>query len=273
MRPLKIPFSKIQGCGNSFVICEKRKGIPSNFNWGKLSQKICNPDFGVGADTLLVLSRGRRAPYLMEVYNPDGSKAQVSGNGTRCVVRYLLDRGVKPHSTALIETVKGLVETEITDSKRSSFEVRVNLGRQVREIKGMNLRIGNKIIPVVYVDIGNPHAVRLVRQFPDDWEKSGFSIEHHRLYPKRVNVEFCRVIDGKNLEVKVWERGVGRVLSSGTGASAAVLAGIYLGRLSGKVKAHMAGGSLEIEFNPDKKNLFITGPAQTVCRGVFYPDA
>lgn len=222
---------------------------------------------------MLVISRGRKAPFLMEVYNPDGTKAQVSGNGTRCVVRYLLDRGIKPRHTTVIETVKGLVQAEITDPKRSSFEVRVNLGRQVKEIKGMNLRIRNKLFPVVYVDIGNPHAVQLVKTFPADWEKLGYLIEHHRLYPKRVNVEFGRVTSSNRIEVKVWERGVGKVLSSGTGASAAVLAGIYMGGLSGKVKAHMAGGSLKIEFDPDKKNLFITGPAQTICRGVFNLDA
>ncbi|OGV97327.1 diaminopimelate epimerase [Microgenomates group bacterium RBG_16_45_19] len=210
----------------------------------------------------------------MEVYNPDGTKAQVSGNGTRCVVRYLLERGYSPRLTKEIETVKGIVSNEILNGDLSNLKVRVNLGRQAKEIKRMTIKLRNKAVDMIYVDIGNPHGVRLVSKFPPDWKEQGYLIEHHRVFqPHKVNVEFGRVINKREMEVRVWERGVGAVLSSGTGASGAVLAGIFAGKLANKVKARMAGGNLEIEYNPKLKNLFITGPAQTVCRGVFYYNA
>jgi diaminopimelate epimerase len=271
VKTYKIIFSKIQGCGNSFVICDKQNNLPKSFNWGKFSKQICDFNYGIGADTLLTVSKGKKAPFFMEVYNPDGSKAQVSGNGTRCVVRYLLEKGFSPRLTKEIETVKGLVGSEILNGDLSNLKVRVNLGRQVKEIKRMTIKLRNKTVDVIYVDIGNPHGVRLVNKFPVDWKEQGYLIEHHPVFrPHKVNVEFGRVINKQELEVRVWERGVGAVLSSGTGASGAVLAGIFAGKLSNEVKARMAGGDLEIEYDPRKKNLFITGPAQTVCQGVFY---
>jgi len=138
----------------------------------------------------------------------------------------------------------------------------------------MTIKLKGKAVEVIYVDIGNPHAVSLVKRFPADWKELGDLIEHHPVYqPKKVNVEFGRVLNKKEIEVKVWERGVGAVLSSGTGASAAALAGIFAGQLNPKVKAIMAGGSLEIEYNTSGRNLYITGPAQTICSGVFYYNA
>lgn len=206
----------------------------------------------------------------MEVYNPDGSKAQVSGNGTRCVARYLLERGYSPRLFKHIETVRGLVGAEILQGDLQNLQVRVNLGGQVKEIKRMTIKLKGRAVEVIYVDIGNPHAVRLVNKFPKDWKRQGELIEHHPVYkPKKVNVEFGRVVNKKEIEVKVWERGVGAVLSSGTGASGAVLAAIYAGKLSPKVKAKMEGGILEIEYDSVKKNLYISGPAQTVGSGVF----
>ena len=274
MKTYKINFSKIQGCGNSFVICEKQKELSNKLNWGKLSKAICDFNYGVGADTLLTVSPGKKAPFFMEVYNPDGSQAQVSGNGTRCVVRYLLEKGYSPRLTKQIETVKGLVGAEVLNGDLANLKVRVNLGRQVKEIKKMTIKVKNRAVDLIYVDIGNPHAVSLVKKFPADWKELGDLIEHHPVYqPNKVNVEFGRVLNKKKIEVKVWERGVGAVLSSGTGASAAALAGIFAGQLNPKVKAIMAGGSLEIEHNTSGRNLYITGPAQTICRGVFYYNA
>jgi len=271
VRAYKIHFSKIQGCGNCFVICEKEKELPKNFNYGKLSKAICDFNYGIGADTLLTISKGKNAPFFMEVYNPDGSKAQVSGNGTRCVARYLLEKGYSPRVFRQIETVRGLVGAEILNGDLQNLQVRVNLGKQIKEIKRMTVKLDGRASEVIYVDIGNPHAVRLVNKFPADWKRQGDLIEHHPVYqPKKVNVEFGRVLNKKEIEVKVWERGVGAVLSSGTGASAAVLAAIYAGKLSPKAKAIMDGGNLEIEYDPAKKNLYITGPAQTVGSGVFF---
>lgn len=245
--------------------------MPQNLNWGKLSKAICDFNRGIGADTLLTISKGRNAPFFMEVYNPDGSKAQVSGNGTRCVARYLLEKGYSPRLFKQIETVRGLVGAEILNGDLQNLQVRVNLGRQVKEIKRMTIKLNGRAVKVIYVDIGNPHAVRLVNKFPADWKRQGDLIEHHPVYqPRKVNVEFGRVVNKKEIEVKVWERGVGAVLSSGTGASAAVLAAIYAGKLSPKAKAIMEGGNLEIEYDSIKKNLYITGPAQTVGSGVFF---
>lgn len=270
MKTYKISFSKIQGCGNCFVICEKQKELPKNFNYGKLSRAICDFNYGIGADTLLTISRGENAPFFMEVYNPDGSKAQVSGNGTRCVVRYLLEKGYSPRHLKQIETVKGLVGAEILNGDLSRLQVRVNLGRQVKEMKRMTIKLKGKAVEVIYVDIGNPHAVRIVNKFPSDWKVQGRMIENHPVFqPHKVNVEFGRVVNKQEMEVKVWERGVGQVLSSGTGASGAVLAGIFSGKLQNKVNAIMDGGNLEIEYDSKRKNLYITGPAETVCQGVY----
>jgi diaminopimelate epimerase len=266
----RIDFSKIQGCGNSFVICEKQKRLPKNFNWGKLSRRICDMNYGIGADTLLVVSTGFKAPYLMGVYNPDGSKAQVSGNGARCVVRYLYEKGVSSRNLKEIETVKGIISAEILNSKPEDFTVRVNLGRQVKEIKNMSIKVRGKAVEVIYLDIGNPHAVLLRKKLPRDWRSIGSLIEHHPVYPKRVNVEFAGVINRREMEVRIWERGVGEVLSSGTGASAAVLAGIFAGKLDSRVKAKMQGGSLEIAFDSARNNLHITGPAEIISKGIFY---
>ena len=228
-------FQKWHGLGNDFILIE---GSLKNPNF--LAKKLCDRHFGIGADGLVLILPSTKADYRMRIFNPDSSEAEMCGNAIRCVAKYINKKSIR------VETLAGIIEPELL----SNGQVKVNMGKP-NHIGDFN--------QITAISIGNPHAVLFVKNFDFDWQKKGREIENNiKLFPKKTNVEFVRVIDKNNLEVKVWERGAGATLACGTGACAAAFASFLKKKTNNKVNVYLPGGKLKIEI---KDNIYMTGPA------------
>lgn len=270
-------FFKMHGTGNDFILFVIPTGKPSIFN-KSLIQKLCNRQFGVGADgVILVLPNQRkRADFRMRIFNADGSEAEMCGNGIRCLGKLVYDHRLTKKKQILIETLSGNIPIKLLIPANTGWERRNIIGPH----KNNKVAKVNVIIPAsssirkiseskIKVTLGNPHCVVFidedVRKFPVT--KYGPLIERHHLFPQKTNVEFVRVKNKGAIDMRVWERGVGETLSCGTGACAAVMAGIATNKLrANNVKVHLPGGILEISKLKDGK-ISLTGPAEMVFEG------
>lgn len=216
----------------------------------------------------------------MRIYNSDGTEAQMCGNGIACFTRYLYEKGLSKKTKQKIKTKAGLIEVEIIESKKP-FRVKVNLGKPILPrnripLSGTkefcineDLKVKNGVFKFTAISTGNPHAVIFVREFDKHWQTWGKLIENHPLFPEKTNVEFVKILNARRISLRVWERGAGATLACGTGACAAVVAGILNGKLSRKVRADFAYGQLEIEWHKPSDCLFMTGCAQRICEGFY----
>jgi len=295
---MKIPFTKMQGLGNDFIVIDNRNGLYKNI--GKLSIRLCDRRFGIGADQLLLLSNSGKADFRMRIFNADGSEVEMCGNGIRCLAKYIWDNKltqIKKDSqpSLAIETRAGIIRPE-----RSGRLVKVDMGEPILEpekipvnlrsgvrgqvlgsnsslitrhsslVKNFPIKIDGKIFKITCVSMGNPHAVIVVKDVNSiPLETIGPMIEKHRLFPKRTNVEFIQIADRKNIEMRVWERGAGETLACGTGASAAAVASSLLGLTERRVTIHLKGGRLLINWSSKDGHVYMTGPAETVFEGTF----
>lgn len=295
---MKIPFTKMQGLGNDFIVIDNRKGIYKNI--GKLSARLCDRRFGIGADQLLLLSNSGKADFRMRIFNADGSEVEMCGNGIRCLAKYIWDNKltqIKKDSqpSLAIETRAGIIRPE-----RSGRLVKVDMGEPILEpekipvnlrsgvrgqgsgsnsslitrhsslVKNFPIKIDGEIFKITCVSMGNPHAVIVVKDLNSiPLETIGPMIEKHKLFPKRTNVEFIQIADRKNIEMRVWERGAGETLACGTGASAAAVASYLLGLTERRVTIHLKGGRLLINWSSKDDHVYMTGPAETVFEGTF----
>ncbi len=254
---MRIPFTKVQALRNDFVLVDGR-AVPVA-DPPALSRALCDRKSGVGADTLLVLLPSDEADVLVRIFNPDGSEGEMSGNGTRCTAAYVLARGDEGRASATVETVAGVSGHLLERSEgRRRFLVSRILAPRFRpadvpvlwegdEAIDLPLDLGPGALRVSCVNIGNPQAVVLDGWDETNWKLFGPAIENHPIFPERANVDFARVVDRDNLLVRLWERGVGPVESSGTGASGAFAAARRKGLLAAKVRVSMEGGVLELE--------------------------
>ncbi|HEX9916302.1 MAG TPA: diaminopimelate epimerase [candidate division Zixibacteria bacterium] len=277
---MKIEFVKMHGLGNDYILINSLKGNLGRTNIKELPKNICHRNLGIGADGIILALSGKNHPFQMRIYNSDGTEAEMCGNGIRCFARYLYECGLSRKRKQKIETPAGLIQTEITNPKRN-FLVKVNMGkpilvRNVIPVKGSknfcineNLKVNGKVFNFTAVSMGNPHAVVFVKEFDNNWQKWGKMIENHSLFPKKTNVEFVKITDRKRIELRVWERGAGSTLACGTGACAAVVAGILNGNLDRKVKVDFPFGQLLIEWSKKDNCVFMTGPAEKVCEGIY----
>jgi diaminopimelate epimerase len=280
---MKIRFTKMHGLGNDFVIIDNRNRIFKKLK--HLSRKLCDRRFGVGADQLLVLGGSFKADFRMRIFNGDGSEVEMCGNGIRCLAKYIWDRKLKRSSPLSIETDAGIIRPE----KKGSL-VRVDMGEPILESEKIPLNIGlldfkrsqrspstvtdyplsidGMTYNITCVSMGNPHAVIFTSNIQSvDLLSVGPAIEHHRLFPKRTNVEFVQVVNSKKIMVRVWERGTGETLACGTGASAAAVAASILGLTSRTVAVSLRGGNLRIKWLKDNNHVYMTGPATSVFEG------
>lgn len=282
---MKIPFTKMHGLGNDFILLDNRKGAYKNLS--KLSKKLCDRRFGVGADQLLLLGNSRRADFRMRIFNADGSEVEMCGNGIRCLAKYIWDNKIKRRGL-VIETLAGIIYPEKSgsmikvDMGEPIFEpekIPVNLEAGVRGqgldsksslVKNFPIKIDGKTFKITCVSMGNPHAVIVVKDVNSiQLETFGPLIENHRLFPKRTNVEFIHIADRKNIKMRVWERGAGETLACGTGASAAAVAASLLGLTDRRVTVHLKGGKLLINWLSKNGHVYMTGPAVKVFEGTF----
>lgn len=269
---MKITFTKMQGLGNDFIVIDAlKKRFDSS---AQTVRRLCDRHFGVGADQLLVIEPSKKADFRMRVFNADGDEVEMCGNGIRCVADYLV-RGKKASSDEMaIETLGGILKPKVLKSG-----VRVDMGEPVLEaslipttrtgqIVNEPIPIDGKTLEVTCVSMGNPHCV-IFEEKKGEWDLQhwGPRLERHPLFPKKTNVEFAWVRSRKELEVRVWERGAGITLACGTGACATAVAGVLNHLTDRRVKVHLLGGALEIEWDSKSNHVFMTGPSDEVFQG------
>lgn len=273
-----LKFTKMHGNGNDFVVID---AIHQTVQLDRRQlQWLADRHFGVGCDQILLVEgpQTAEADFRYRIFNSDGGEVQQCGNGARCFVRFVHDKGLTDKKVIRVETLAGLIEIQLRDTGDVTVDMGepnfapaslpINMGRQADyysiEIDGQPVRFGA-------VSMGNPHAVIQV----DDVEHAPVStwgpvMESHELFPERVNVGFMQVVDREHIRLRVYERGAGETLACGTGACAAVVVGIVWGLLNKRVTVDLSGGTLFIEWDGDQSPVHMTGPAQTVFDGQLY---
>lgn len=275
-------FTKLQGTGNDFVLIDARDSRPRD--WPALAEAICHRHFGIGSDGILLVQDSSRADYRMVMYNPDGSEAEMCGNGIRCFARYLFDTGEIRSSGVSVETGAGIKQLEI-ESERGAFRrVVVDMGVPTftpstipilvdgSEVVDLPRRVDGHDLKLTAVSMGNPHAIHFiaddVRAFP--LEQVGPRVERDPLFPRRVNFEIARVTSDTEVDVRVWERGAGMTLACGTGACAVFAASRRKHLVGDRVVLRLPGGALEMTVGPAGQ-ILMAGPAAFVFAGE-WPD-
>lgn len=247
-----------------------------------MARQISDRHFGVGSDGLILILPSQKADFRMRMFNADGSEGEMCGNGMRAFAKYVYERGMTKKSAFAVETLAGIIRPEVRIQDGQVTSVRVDLGepRLNREEIPMVGRPGERVIDepltvdgvvhrVTAVSMGNPHVVTFVDDVKGvDLERIGPLFEQHPAFPQRVNAEFVQVLNRGEIAMRIWERGSGITLGSGTGSSASVVASILNGKVDREVTVHLPGGDLFIEWGQDNR-IFMTGPAEEVCEGVF----
>jgi diaminopimelate epimerase len=263
-------FWKMHGSGNEKI---------SNAEATELSRKLCERRFSVGADGLLLASNSDSADVKMRIFNADGSEAEMCGNGIRCFAKYCYENNIARKSELTMETLAGIKRTWLTVKNEVVTSVMVDIGVPTLERSKIpmlgqgtcineDLQVNGEAYKITCLSVGNPHCVIFVDAVDDfPVQHVGSKIERHRLFPKRTNVEFAQVLSENEAKVRVWERGCGETLACGTGACAAVAAGNLLRKLGSKVRVHLLGGDLEVEY---AEHLFLNGPAEKVFEGTLF---
>jgi diaminopimelate epimerase len=260
----RISITKCQGTGNDFVLLDRRSG--SELPYSDIAQTLCDRHLGIGADGLLVLEQPSNigADVAMHIFNADGSRAEMCGNGVRCVARYMHDRTPSAPRRLKVETAAGPVQTEIVSD--SPFSVRVDMGVPGEIRESGNVRAGSVYGARVDVSMGNPHCVIFVEVdlMPVDLGMAADAIAGDGTYSDGVNVEIARVFSGGPVAMRVYERGVGETQACGTGACAVAVGAIELGRAESPVRVTMLGGDVSVEWGGEGENAFLTGSAELV---------
>jgi diaminopimelate epimerase len=273
-------FTKMHGAGNDYVYvnCFEERVPP---DLPRLAIAVSDRHKGIGADGLILIHPSQVADARMEMFNADGSAAEMCGNGVRCVAKYVYDHGIARRATLKIETGRGILELKLIVANGKVDRVRVQMGAPILESEKIPTRLpGNppiqvpldvagRELKVTCVSMGNPHCVTFVEELTDDLVlRIGPQIERHAAFPNRVNAEFVRVISPSEMQVRVWERGSGETQACGTGACAAAVASILNGLCGRRILAHLPGGDLDLEWAPGG-DVYLTGPAVEVFEGTW----
>jgi diaminopimelate epimerase len=262
---MKLPFTKMQGAGNDFVVLDFTQR-PFSLSIENL-RKIADRHFGVGCDQILVVEKARdpKADFRYRIFNADGGEVEQCGNGARCFVKFVHARGLTGKREIRVETLGGLIAPRL----EPDGEVSVDMGPPQIELPLIHtIQINNKNLEISILSMGNPHAVQVV----DDVEAApvtteGALLEHHPRFPSRVNAGYMQVLDRHRIALRVWERGAGETLSCGTGACAAAVCGISRKLLDSPVRVETRGGALTIAWAGGDNAVWMKGPAQEVYEG------
>ncbi len=271
-------FTKMHGLGNDYVYVNcftEEVNDPES-----AAIKVSRPHFGIGSDGLILIKPSKVADFEMAMYNADGSRGEMCGNGIRCVAKYVYDYHLTDKTDISVETLAGIKYLHLTVEGGKVTKVRVDMGKPV--LKAEDIPVTASFSPVIGEDItvngenkkmtcvsmGNPHAIFFEDDIKSlDLEKIGPFYENHERFPNRINTEFIKVIDRNNIDMRVWERGSGETLACGTGACASAVACILNSLTDRKLIVHLLGGDLEIEWNEDDGHVYMTGPASVVFDG------
>jgi len=271
----------MHGTGNDFIVI-KYKNFPFEERFSELAQKVCHRFFGIGADGLLIVNKSNVADFKMQYYNNDGSLAAMCGNGIRCFSKFVYDEGLTDKREFKIETLAGIKEVSLTTQDKIAKYVRVNMGKiiyassEVPVISDKSnfinetIKVNNKEFIVTSVLMGVPHTVVFTDNLDVIEVKNyGPLIERLSIYPENTNVNFAKIKDKGNIDVRTWERGAGYTLACGTGVSSVVGVAYRLGLVDNNVNVSIEGGNIKIEVMEDE-SVFMDGPAADVCSGVYF---
>lgn len=259
-------FTKMQGLGNDYVYVNcLEEMVPDPEETARL---VSDRHFGVGSDGLILICPSKAADFEMRMYNADGSRGEMCGNGIRCVGKYVYDYGLTEKTDITVETLAGIKHLEIFPQDGKAREIKVDMGAPVVSAIDSPIEVNGREYHITEVSMGNPHAVLYIEDVQGlVIEKIGPCFETHPRFPNRVNTEFARVLDRQTVEMRVWERGSGETLACGTGACAVAVASMVNGLTDHQVTVRLLGGDLKIQWDGKGGSVYMTGPARTVFEG------
>ncbi len=272
-------FTKMHGIGNDYIYINGFEELVQNP--GELSIRLSDRHKGVGSDGLVMILPSSKADFRMQMFNADGSEAEMCGNAARCIGKYVYEKGLTNKTELTLETLAGIKTLQLfLDDDNNVVSVTVDMGNPELEPSKIPTTLPGKQIvnfPVSFdgvnyhitcVSMGNPHTVIFTQNIATlDIETIGKKIENAPIFPRRTNVEFIEIIDKGRIKMRVWERGSGETMACGTGACASIVAGVMNELVSRKATVELLGGNLEIEWNENDDHVYLTGPAETVFEG------
>jgi diaminopimelate epimerase len=280
-------FTKFQGFGNDYLVFEAEQ-LAAVDDLGSFARRICNRHYGAGGDGIAIASRDDAgdADFWVRIFNPDGSEAGMSGNGTRCAAAYLFFHDLWSNELLTLQTRNGLKRYHLLERNHGSFSFRSELGqprfdsasipmtadKPLAQVIDYPLAVDGRTLKVTALQMGNPNCCTFVDDFNDiDWRRLGPLIENHPQFPERTNVIFIRVLNRGQIEERIWERGVGETESSGTCSCAAVVASVINNKCDRRIDVHAPGGVIPIEWRDDNE-VVLTGSAAAVYSGEWLVD-
>lgn len=274
-------FTKVHGQGNDFVVIDGTKEKVADYS--KAAVIVCDRHYGIGADGFVIILPSKTEDFRMRIFNSDGSEAEMCGNVTRCVARYVYEHGLTKKTKITLETLAGVIIPELIIKEGVIETVRVDMGeprltRRLIPVTGdgdaqavnIPITVGEQTFMGTCVSMGNPHCVIFVDNMGEvDLEQVGPQIETHPFFPKKTNVEFVQVLSQTEMRMRVWERGAAVTLACGTGTSATIVAAVLNNKTDRKALVHLDGGDLVVEW-AENNHVYMSGPAVEVYSGQYF---
>ena len=263
---MKIPFTKAHGVRNDFLLTWRAEAPEGDR--AELARAICDRHTGIGADGWMLVDppADSEADGAIQLYNSDGSVAEISGNGTRCAAAFLIRHG-HAASAVRIRTGAGVKTLRLLKRRDLDFEFEMNMGRAEIQAPRFDLPLSGGTRDVTLIWVGNPQCAMPVADFDFDWRAMGAEIERHPHFPNRTNVSFVKAVDEHTIDVRFWERGAGETMSSGTGSTGAAAMAVARGMAKSPVRVMTPAGPIDLRFQED---IYLTGPAQIIADGEFF---
>ncbi|MGL5786438.1 MAG: diaminopimelate epimerase [Bacteroidales bacterium] len=274
-----LQFTKMQGAGNDYIYIDGFKEKVTDYR--KAAIKLSDRHYGIGSDGLVVILPSESCDFRMRMFNADGSESEMCGNASRCVARYVYEKGLTDKTSITLETGAGTIILNLNLKNNLVEDVTVDMGEPVLTpslipvvsekdiILNEEIELADRIWRMTCVSMGNPHTVLFTSNIKDlNLPVIGPLFENHILFPKRINTEFVEIIDSTTLNMRVWERGAGETLACGTGACAVLVASVLNGYTKREVTIHLIGGDLTIRWDETDNHVYMTGPAEFVFDGV-----
>jgi diaminopimelate epimerase len=278
----EVRFTKMHGAGNDYIYLDATGEMPEDLP--ELSRRMSDPHFGVGSDGLVAVMTSDIADFRMRMFNSDGSEAEMCGNASRCIAKFVYEKGLTDSETVTLETLAGIKVLHLHVREGVVESVTVDMGAPVLEPASVPVQsldpklrlaeeetVDGRTYRITGVSMGNPHGVIFVDEIDDDLVlRQGPLLEVAPIFPAKANIEFAKVLDRSTIEMRVWERGSGETLACGTGACATAVAAALNGLTGREVDVRLRGGTLHIRWDEADGHVFMTGPAAFICDGVFY---
>ncbi len=283
---MRLKFTKMQGAGNDYIYVDGFKEHVPDEKKPALARSLSDRHFGIGGDGMIFINPSNKADFEMEMYNADGTRGEMCGNGIRCVAKYVFDNKLTSKECFDIESFGKVKKISVYADEGKAKKIKVDMGSPILESKDIPVNVpGDKAVDIPFecgpykcrmtcVSMGNPHAVILMDSLNIDTDIEDMDIAHIGPYfendehfPKRVNTEFVKIIDRDNIRMRVWERGTGETLACGTGCCASAVACILSGLVNDKLNVHVLGGTIEIFWDRESNHVYMSGPAEKVFDG------